>query len=41
MDECKNNSEKSSSTKVGEHTTSGFSMFTVSSFKDIKNKHGV
>ena len=28
-------------TKEKEHTPSGFSMSTISSFKDIENKHGV
>ena len=28
-------------TKKKEHTPSGFSMSTISSFKDIGNKHGV
>ena len=39
IDGCKNNLEKSSSTKVDENNPSGFSMCTISSFKDIKNKH--
>ena len=30
---CKNNPEKSSTRKVGEHIPSGFSMSTISSFK--------
>ena len=37
IDGCKNNSENSSTTKVGEDIPSGFSMFTISSFKSIKN----
>ena len=40
-DECKNNPENSSTTKVREHIPSGFSMFTQSSFKSIGNKHGL
>ena len=40
MNGCKNNPEKSS-TKVSEHIPSGFSMSTICSFKDIKNKHDV
>ena len=40
MNGCKNNPEKSS-TKVSEHIPSGFSMSTIWSFKDIKNKHDV
>ena len=28
-------------TKEKEHTPSGFSMSTISSFKDIEHKHGV
>ena len=38
-DICKNNPENSSTTKVGEYIPSGFSMFTISLFKSIKNKH--
>ena len=41
IDGCKNNPEKSSTTKVSEHITSGFSMSTISSFKAIENKHDV
>ena len=41
IDGCKNNPEKSSTRKVSEHIPSGFSMSTISSFKDIKNKHNV
>ena len=41
MDGCKNNSENSSATKVSEHTPSGFSMPTISSFRSIENKHDV
>ena len=38
---CKNNPENSSTSKVGEHIPSGFSMFTISSFKNIENNHVV
>ena len=41
IDGCKNNPENSSTTKVGEHIPSGFSMSTISSFKSIENKHDV
>ena len=37
----KNNPEKTSTTKVGEHIPSGFSMPTTPSFKDIENKPDV
>ena len=33
--------KKSFMTKVSEHISSGFSMSTISSFKDIENKHDV
>ena len=39
IDECKNNPENSSTTKVSEHIPSGFSMSTISSFRNIENKH--
>ena len=38
---CKNNLEKSSTTKVGEHNPSGFSMSAISTFRDIENEHYV
>ena len=38
---CKNNSEKSSKTKINEHIPSGFSISTISSFNDMGNKHDV
>ena len=38
IDGCKNNPENSSTTKLGEHTPSGFSMSTILSFKSIENK---
>ena len=41
MDECKNNSEKSSTPKVGEHFPSGFSIPAISLFKDIINNHNL
>ena len=41
LDVCKNNSEKSSTTKAGEHILSGFSKITISSFKSIEPKHDV
>ena len=34
---CKNNPQNSSSAKVSEHIPSGFSMSTISSFKDVEN----
>ena len=39
IDECKNNPENSSTTKLDEHIPSGFSMSTILSFKSIENKH--
>ena len=41
IDECKNNLQTSSTTKVSEHIPSGFSMSTISSFKSIENKYDV
>ena len=41
IDGCKNNPENPPETKVSKHITSGFSMFTISSFRNIKNKHDV
>ena len=38
---CKDNTENSSTTKVGKHIQSGFSMSTISLFKIIENKHDV
>ena len=40
-DSGKHNPENSSTTKVSEHIPSGFSMFTISSFQSIENKHDV
>ena len=34
-----NNPEKSSTTKINKHTTSGYSSFTQCSFDNTKNKH--
>ena len=39
IDGCENNPENSSTTKVVEHIPSGFSKSTLSSFKNIENKH--
>ena len=41
IDECKNNLQTSSTTKVSEHIPSGFSMSIISSFKSIENKYDV
>ena len=41
IDGSKNNPENSSTTKIGKHIASGFSISTISSFKTIKNKHDV
>ena len=41
IDGCKNNPENSSTTKVGKHITSSFSMSTLSSFKSIENRYHV
>ena len=41
IDGYKSNPENSSPTKVNEDITSGFSMSTISSFKNIENKHDV
>ena len=41
IDGHKNNPENSFTTKVGEHIPSGFSMPTISSFKNIENNHDV
>ena len=41
IDWSKNNPENSSKTKVSKHTPSGFSMFAISSFRSIENKHDV
>ena len=36
-DRCKNNPENSSKTKVSEYIPSGFSMSTISPFKNLEN----
>ena len=41
IDGCKNNTENSSTTKVGEHILSRFSMSAISLLKSIENKHDV
>ena len=41
IDGCKNNPEKSSTSKVSEHIPSDFSMSTISSFKSMQNKNDV
>ena len=38
-DRCENNPGNSSTTKVSEHISSGFSMSTISSFRRIENKY--
>ena len=38
---CKSNPENSSTAKVSNHITSGFSMSALSSFRRIENKHDV
>ena len=41
IDRCENNPENSFTTKVGEHSPSGFSISTILSFKSIENKNDV
>ena len=41
VDRCKNNLKKSTTIKVGENIRSDFSMSTILSFRDIKNKNDV
>ena len=41
IDRCNNNLEDLSTTKVGEHISSGFSMSTIWSCKSIENKRDV
>ena len=41
IDGCKNNPEDSSTIKVTKHVSSGFLMYTISSFRSIENKHDV
>ena len=39
IDGCANNSENSSTTKIGEHVPCGYSVSTIRAFYNIKNKH--
>ena len=39
IDNCYNNSEKSSTTNINKHTASGYSLFTHCSFGATKSKH--
>ena len=41
IDGCKNSSEYSSTTSIGKHILSSFSISTITSFKSIENKHDV
>ena len=41
MERCKNNLEKSSTTKIKEYIPLGFSMSTILSFKAMENKYDV
>ena len=41
LDGYKKHPEKSSTLEAGEHIPLGFSICTISSFKDIKNKHDI
>ena len=41
INECKNNPENSSITKVREHIPSNISISTISSLRSIENKHDV
>ena len=41
FDGCKNNPDNLSTTEVGKHIPSGFSMSTISLFKRIENKYNV
>ena len=41
IDVCKNNPLNSSTTKVGEHIPSGFSIFAISSFKSKEYEHDI
>ena len=40
-DECKLSPKNSSGTKVSKHISSGFSLYTICSFRSIENKHDV
>ena len=39
LEECANNLEKFSATKLGENTPCGYSMSTIWAFDNIENKH--
>ena len=41
IDGYKNNPENPSTTKVSEHTLSGFSISTISSFRRMENKRNI
>ena len=41
IDGCKNNPKNTSTSKVGEHIPSAFSMNAISSFRSIEKKHDV
>ena len=41
IDACKNNSEKASTTKIGEHMPFRYSMYMIWTFDGIDNKHDV
>ena len=41
IDDCRNNSENSSATKVGEHIRSGFSRSTILLFENKEKYHDV
>ena len=39
LDECTNNPENSSTTKIGEHILCGYSVSIISKFDDMEKKH--
>ena len=41
VDGCKNKPENSSTTNLGEHNPSGFSMSTIRFFKNLENKYDI
>ena len=41
IDECKNNPEKLSTTKIGEHTPCRYLMCTIWAFDGIENKNNI
>ena len=41
IDGCANNSEKSSTTKIGEHVPCGYSISIIWRFDPIENKHAL